>query len=920
MHRKANLNNTLTILIAFALVERSESDDMSPSSSRSSKRSFDRNVDYLDLLRIHSVVQAFFTDSLHEQHQIPFWLERAMAVWYRSYDEADRRIREDPRVGLPDDYRRFCIHGQKLLQNLGRFERRYPSLARFRPQLEQRLEKIQGQIDHLSHAIQTNITDGSAAEHPASIFDRVSTSSQSDAATMQSHSSEASASGSLGDGENELVQSPVMDLVELDMPYPSTPMMPTAPGIIEDDDQETVILSMAGTQVHVGATELAEVVSLPPDPSDHYQDRAAFDDWQEAIPHHRVITRQETRRYHDRAGAWRDNTISDPRVGLSREIAVGSVFSRRETSRSPLGARLTARSDAEMELNKLKLATPPPREPGASFGYQISTRPSLLGINSWALPRGAKALDSEVAQPAAEDFSGGLVQILSSSKTWTEATLKMLKKTVLGSDKHAEEPPQSRLPPGEGHFTPPAPIFRGSRSANSSPASNPSPFPPPSFSGIPTEDLLAKPGLPLVIHRWDTVDQPDGTLVNSSGMEWASDPDPLSLSYPPLPPSRQQRPSNIHPAHIILHSGLPTGYSSQPMSRDGSHQSNPSIVQSPPSRPPSPPHSNPLSIYHKHSPIPAGAAATTTKALLIPTPQTRLSPFARARPPSYTETEPSPRLDTPFPDVDTSYHRWEQHHGLAPPTATPGASFPPATGSSSSGSGSGAGNSAGKQPLTRWRRGRGTARGRGERRAHSLSPPPPPPLASPPLNAGERDEGEGRGRSGSPSRGRLPSQTRAGAAGTGGHTALLPLQQQQQQHLHHHYGVHHVNQHQQLHHQQLHHQQQHQQHHSNQHHHPPLTAASTNHQPALGGEQMARSGSGGSGTGGIRMDDGTVVEFGSPGLGSGSGSVGGFRSGDDTGAGAGTGGGGGKSQIRRGSYPFSFSGVGGGGDGLGILE
>ena len=880
MHRKANLNNTLKVLIAFALVERSESDDMSPSSSRSSKRSFDRNTDYLDLLRIHSVVQAFFTDSLHEQHQIPFWLERAMAVWYRSYDEADRRIREDPRVGLPDDYRRFCIHGQKLLQNLGRFERRYPSLARFRPQLEQRLEKIQGQIDHLSHAIQTNTTDASTAGPAMSIFDRVSTSSQSDAATMHSHSSEASGTGSLGDGESELVQSPVVELLELDMPYPSTPVMPTAPGIIEDDDQETVILSVAGTQVHVGATELAEVVSLPPDPSDHNQERAAFDDWHEAIPHHRVIARQETRRYHDRAGAWRDNTISDPRVELSREMAVGSVFSRRETSRSPLGARLTARSDAEMELNKIKLATPPPKDPSAGFVYQMPTRPSLLGINSWALPRGAKARGSEVAQPA-EDSSGALVQILSSSKTWTEATLKLLKKTVLGSDKHGEEPPQPRLPPGEGQFTPPAPIFRGSRSANSSPASNPSPFPPPSFSGIPTEDLLAKPGLPPAIHRWDTVDHPDGSLVNS-GMEWASDPDPLSLSYPPLPPSRQQRPSNIHPAHIVLHSDLPTGYSSQPMSRDGSHQSNPSIVQSPPSRSPSPPHSNPLSIYHKSSRTPAGPATTTTKALLIPTSQNRLSPFARARPPSYTETEPSPRLDTPFPDVDTSYHRWEQHHGLAPPTTNLGASFPPTAGSSSS---SGAGNSAGKLPLTRWRRGRGTGRGRGERRAHSLSPPPPPASSA---RAGEGSEGEGGGRAASPSRGRPQAQL-----------------QQHHQHLHH-YGVHHLNQPQ--HQQQAHHQHHQHQNHLQHHHHPPAPASNTN----KSSEPTTRSGSAGSGTGGIRMDDGTVVAFGSPGLGSSSGSGGGFGGGDDTGAGTG----GGKSRVRRGSFASSFEG----GEGLGILE
>ncbi|KAG7293860.1 hypothetical protein NEMBOFW57_003920 [Staphylotrichum longicolle] len=579
-HRKANLNNTLKVLIAFALVERSESDDISPTSSRSSKRSFDRHIDYLDLLRIHSVVQAFFIDSLHEQHQIPFWLERVIAVWYRSYDEADRRIQEDPRIGLPDDYRRFCIHGQKLLQHLHKFERRYPSLAKARPQLEQRLEKIQAQIDDLSHAIQTNIIDGSAEEHPASVFDRVSTSSQSDAATMQSHSSQLSGMGSLGDGDSELVQSPVVELLEQDIPYPNSPVMPTVPEIFEDDDQETVILSVAGTQVHVGATEVVEVVSLPPDPHDNYQRGTAYDGWQDAIPHHRVIKRQEIKRYHDRAGAWRDKMISDPRVGLSWEVAVGSISSKREASRSPLGARLTAQSEAEMELNKIKRAAPPSHTPTDSFVSQTLTRPKiLLGRSSWALPQAVKTPDTEVAEIPPEEFSSGLAQILSSPRTWTEATLKMLRKTVLPSDKPADTTTPQSPPPVEADLVvPPAPIFRGSRSANSSPASNASPFPPPSFSGIPTEDLLAKTGTPLVVRRWDTVVyHPDGTPLSSSGVEWSSTPDPLSLSYPTISSSRQQHPDSIHPSQLALSGRPAAGYSSQPMSRDGSHQSNPSI-------------------------------------------------------------------------------------------------------------------------------------------------------------------------------------------------------------------------------------------------------------------------------------------------------------------------------------------------------
>ncbi len=74
-HRVKSLNNSLRILIAFALVERTETDNISPTSSRSSK-SFDRAAEFVDTLRIHSVVQAFFLETLAEEKEHHFWLER----------------------------------------------------------------------------------------------------------------------------------------------------------------------------------------------------------------------------------------------------------------------------------------------------------------------------------------------------------------------------------------------------------------------------------------------------------------------------------------------------------------------------------------------------------------------------------------------------------------------------------------------------------------------------------------------------------------------------------------------------------------------------------------------------------------------------------------------------------------------------
>ncbi|KAL2186336.1 hypothetical protein L209DRAFT_806571 [Thermothelomyces heterothallicus CBS 203.75] len=890
MHRKASLNNTLKVLIAFALIERSESDDISPTSSRSSKRSFDRHADYLDLLRIHSVVQAFFIDSLYEQRQIPFWLERAVAVWARSYDEADRRIQEDPRVGLPDDYRRFCIHGEKLLKNLNRFEKRYPKLSVARPPLEERLKKIQGQIDDLSHAIQKNIVDGSAEEYPASVFDRISASSQSDVATMQSHGSQLSGMAS---GDSSLVQSPVVELLEqeaqLVAPYPTTPRMPMVPEMYEDDDHDTVVLSVAGTQVHVGATD--EVVPLPPDPHDAHHPGSSFDDWRDAIPHDRVITRQEARRYHDRAGSWRDKTISDPRVGLSWEVALGSISGTRDASSPPSRARLTNQSEAEMKLNEIKKGAPPSPKQRRSFSSQTMSRPNtLLGRNSWSLPQAQKASDSEVAQVPPKDFSGGSKRTSSSSssspRSWTEATLKLLKKTVLPSNKRTEKGPQSQkqqqqqqpqhpeVPPEEEDIIPPTAIFHGSRSVNSSPAGTASPFPPPSFSGIPTADLLARPepGVPLVVRRWDTVVYPpDGTPVTSAGVEWSSSADPMSLSYPSILPSQHQQ-LNARPQVLLRGNGggSPTGYSSQPMSRDGSQQSNLGIG------------------VH----IPAAAAA-------IQSPVSRSSRFAytgQQRPPSFTETEPSPRMDTAFSDIDTSYHRWEQHRyqfqnraGTSPAMSTK--SSPAAASSSAASSRTGKESKGSRwRPSSRGTRflpirgaraggGGGKAKGGRSRRAHSHSPPgspgaglleasfddqalsswpilrtagagaPPPPLtsSSPTPSSSSSLPSSSTGRARSHSRGH--SQARAPAARGFG---TPPPQQYHSRH--------------------------HQHQHQHQHHPlaewavPPAgadtSAAIGEGYPgagglcAAGGEDMVQAAP--AAAGGIRMDDGTVVEFGSP--------------------------------------------------------
>ncbi|KAK3321656.1 hypothetical protein B0H66DRAFT_638213 [Apodospora peruviana] len=776
-HRRTNLSNTLRILIAFALVERTESDDISPTSSQSSKRSLDKNVDYLDLLRIHSVVQAFFIDDMNQRKEVHFWLERATAVWCRSYDEAHKRIQEDPGVGRPDDYRRFLIHGQRLLQNLQRFEKKSPELlSAAQSQVECRLEKIQGQVDELSQAIQRNIIEGlGLAQQPASVFERSSTMSETDsAATVSNHESQNSWEPFTGGfvDDNEPLQSPsAYDAVlatppRWPVPYPTKGLMPPTPVI--DDDQGTVVPPAALTPT-MTAPDPAMIADgsgspiSPMDPSGSFL-LDDYEDWQEVIPNHRVVRRNELRRYHDRAGAWRDRTVGDPRVGVSLEVAVGSLQTGTAGSRSPSRHRVTAQSDAEMELNKLKkMGVPLPpsaTEANGSSSTEAATQPQpILGKNK------NQSSAAELGTSPSGSLSS-LGRIMSSPSSWKAGLMKRLRKNQAPSSPKlpAEQPatPTSALrqsqmsPPEDVDIVPPGPIFAGNRTGNSSPASGSSPFSPPTFSateGIAIDEYLSQtPGLPVVVRRWDTEEPsaPDRS-GGSPDQRWEDNTeDPMSFSYP-LPRDRdahkrtKRAPQQAVAAVAQVWMPAPSGYTSQPMSRHPSHQSmssgqggqlpisSPSNNQSPIS----PTGSTGSGPTRRMDAATGGGGMQSQSSPLaiigsspdpLSTRGARLLPISEYhRPASYTETEPSPRLDAAFPDVDTSYHCWEQLHN----TNRGGVddrlerSFPPGDGTNSPGSSS--------PPVVATARGwqrinRATARGgtRGRVRSQSLSPSPSP--------------------------------------------------------------------------------------------------------------------------------------------------------------------------------------------------
>ncbi|KAK3985643.1 hypothetical protein QBC44DRAFT_274798 [Cladorrhinum sp. PSN332] len=532
-HRKTTLNNTLRVLIAFALVERTESDEEPNSSgsggtsshSLSTRHSFDQHRDrrYIDLLRIHSVVQAFFIDTLHQTRQIPFWLERATAIWCRSFDEAERRTKDsEGGVGLPDDYRRYAIHGEKLLGNMKRFERRYHGggLGKVRGMLEERLERIEQRVEELSGTREEEMGR-------SSVFDRAPRYNGS--STSQSDESGTCGKGSQNSWEADLMTPGVEDVKggnfwEGTVPYPTTPgglgLMPPLP-VPVDDDQETVVPDSAS-----GAKPVAV------GPQGQYFDGWAGADVRQDVP----VVMPSLRTDHGRAGSWRDKTVSDPRVALSQDAAVGSLSTRKAESESMLPIvrkKITARSDAELELNKIKMASP----------TSPHIRPSV--------PSQPKAPETEP-----ETLAGR-----------TLAVLRRIKDTLLPSRKDTKLSTQLEedllLPPPA-----PSPIFRGSRSTNSSPDHSPIP----------------------AIRRWETNVHHNPNLLR---IESASDP--MSQSFPSLSVHNNAHPAS--PRTAPTRATLPG--SPSPLSL------NPPTTNNLPPRPPSHPDTiDPIQYYNSSFPQP----------------------------------------------------------------------------------------------------------------------------------------------------------------------------------------------------------------------------------------------------------------------------------------------------------------------------
>lgn len=684
-HQKPSLNNTLKVLIAFALVDRTDSYDLSPTSSRTSKKSLDLPTESMDTLRMHSVIQRYFIEYLASKKQHIFWLERSVEVFCKAFGEADARIKENPRIGMPDDYKRFLLHGKRLLAHLKHYERRSPEELRpLRKRLEEKLPVIEAEADRLHKEIQAKIVGqapGSGEMYQqTSIFDRANSLSESDSGTTSSQSHSQQDWTPLDDDFSGYFLSPVA--VDADQLYNAygVPVLPypvdDEDNVVEDDDNDaTPILQ----DTPKGA--------FPPAGS-------LFGEggWQTIVDP-------------QRAQQQRKSSTSLLSHGKDDHKTPAGVTISRHTAEAPRRGSHVSSRDSLAEIRKH--SPTPPRGGGIIKGGRSlsqgtsATRPTGLlstGTNHYGIVAAGLTPTDELSHaefstafaemPTPGSSTAAFTQRFkenSGSSPWAAGRKLSDESSRSGRSGLVAAPTSTRTSPGieqQQQFTATMPPFPAlaTRSARSSPGQGVSPFYPP---GLPVERhsnsslrLIEHP--PPSFHQWNTTSYHPGMGLPRVESSSLGEDGAMTMSYPPpLPPPRTtERPLRRQPGGVFASppTSMPCwpglkvddriGTSSTPMSRNSS-----SSVNSPTygSRHRSPDsmrggtatakvtipdrgrsHSSPLSSPVTTMMIPSSAATIQQR---FPA---AAMPGRNSRPASVV-TEPSPRIMPRYDALDMPY-------------------------------------------------------------------------------------------------------------------------------------------------------------------------------------------------------------------------------------------------------------------------
>ncbi|MCJ1246579.1 hypothetical protein MMC30_003788 [Trapelia coarctata] len=171
---KPDINSTFGILMRYGLLERNEPDDRE---SMSSSRSTILDTEPIDMLKMHTVVQKFCCDRLNASKLLRTWLTNAIRLFCYSFAEADRRIKQRPEQGRVSDYREYLVHGNRLHSHTFEYESKSQLLGSLRTELEPTLLLIKEEIRSREPSSSQGSVD--RADFQVSVFDRTSNSSSS---------------------------------------------------------------------------------------------------------------------------------------------------------------------------------------------------------------------------------------------------------------------------------------------------------------------------------------------------------------------------------------------------------------------------------------------------------------------------------------------------------------------------------------------------------------------------------------------------------------------------------------------------------------------------------------------------------------------------------------------------------------------
>jgi hypothetical protein len=348
-----SLNNTFKVLNKYALIDRTNEHNDSTNSSEPSLE--DKLGQYVDVFRIHCVIQDFAYDTMLSTGELATWLIRSAAVFCASYNNAEERVKLKSQTGILEDYRLYETHCLRILEHVKRNERRGGSLAESRFNLEKALEKIREEISKRNLESSGESLGADPGTSLTSIFDR--TSSSSDAGTEPPPRVDRYPSIAAWEINAAILSRSPMSINHEASATSNTGSIPNSafPPLSTEDPGYTTDHNDLAPSTY--AQQLRGSRQGQYDPS-AARGIASNQPRSSRLDLHRAVKNREGNKYRDAAGAWR-STTTDPRV--NPEYVQGHMDA---TPRAPSRGRMSGRSQAEAALTSISKVSPPPARGG----------------------------------------------------------------------------------------------------------------------------------------------------------------------------------------------------------------------------------------------------------------------------------------------------------------------------------------------------------------------------------------------------------------------------------------------------------------------------------------------------------------------------------------------------------------------------